>query len=346
MYNLELINIALILLIIVDIFVAREDNVFNRKITLMHTSILLIVSVFNIFNMYYGTGSEYFVLFKHLAYILIAFATLMMILKHYDFPNKKIKTQLMLFYSSIYTFVIIMFSVFDVWSKWTSTLDAYIINPIGFATILPFIYLLVDSIVHNKKYDRSLWVCLLIPILTFTLSYFVYSLNIFTVSFTFVFLFVVLKSRRQCIKYDSLTNLLNRYSLDSFIKNFNSDNKRRFIYFIDLNKFKQINDSFGHLKGDKILVDVAKILSNITRPKEYLFRYGGDEFIVISNYDFDTRNFEKELKSEFENYSKMNNIQLEASLGVSEFFNKVQIMNAMDMADKNMYANKKTQNND
>ena len=149
----------------------------------MHTSILLIVSVFNIFNMYYGTGSEYFVLFKHLAYILIAFATLMMILKHYDFPNKKIKTQLMLFYSSIYTFVIIMFSVFDVWSKWTSTLDAYIINPIGFATILPFIYLLVDSIVHNKKYD--LFVGMFIPILTFTLSYFV-SLNIYVFYFLFL----------------------------------------------------------------------------------------------------------------------------------------------------------------
>lgn len=341
MYNLELINIALILLITIDIFLAREDGILNRKSTFVYTGILLAVSIFNIFNICFGDGNELFTFFKHFFYIIITFATFMMLLKHYDFSNKNIKMHTMLFYSSIFTLTIILFSVFDIWSKWTTTLDTNIINPIAFAALIPFIYLLLNFVIHRKKYDYSLWLCLLLPVLALISSYYFYDLNLFTVSFTFVFLFIVLKNRRQGMRYDSLTNLLNRYSLDNFIKSFNSDNKKHFIYFIDLNKFKQINDNYGHLKGDKILIDVANLLKNIIRSNEYLFRYGGDEFIMISNYDYLTRNFENELKSEFAKYNETNNVQLDASLGVSEFFNKAQILNAMDLADKNMYVNKK-----
>lgn len=53
------------------------------------------------------------------------------------------------------------------------------------------------------------------------------------------------------------------------------------ILFLDVNSFKQINDTLGHVKGDEILVRVATVLTNHTRTKDEVIRYGGDEFIVV-----------------------------------------------------------------
>lgn len=53
------------------------------------------------------------------------------------------------------------------------------------------------------------------------------------------------------------------------------------LIFIDLNAFKIINDTYGHLVGDKVLVHVAKILGENTRKEEILARYGGDEFVLF-----------------------------------------------------------------
>lgn len=50
----------------------------------------------------------------------------------------------------------------------------------------------------------------------------------------------------------------------------------------DLDFFKKIHDQFGHTVGDDVLVAFAKMLKNHMRPKDYFFRYGGEEFISIS----------------------------------------------------------------
>lgn len=348
MYNLELINITLILLILIDIFISHEDNIINRKNASLYAGLLLTISIFNIFNFYYGGGNEYFLFFRHLTYILAVGVTYFILLKNYNFKDKKNKILLMSGYALLYTVIICLFSIFNVWSKWDTLLDSSIMNPIAFATLIPFVYLIIDALIYQKDYknDDTIWVCFAFPIVAFVLSYFIHSLHIFTISFSFLMLFIILKSRRRSIKYDSLTNILNRYSLDNFIKTFRSTNKKYYIYFIDLNKFKQINDIYGHSKGDMILIDVSEILKKLILPKEYLFRYGGDEFIIISNYDLASRNFENELKNEFAKYNSNHSIHLEASFGVAEFFDKKQILEAMDLADKNMYEYKNKKNDD
>lgn len=53
------------------------------------------------------------------------------------------------------------------------------------------------------------------------------------------------------------------------------------LMFVDIDYFKQVNDTYGHDKGDEILCDVVKILTNNMRKTDMLFRYGGDEFVVI-----------------------------------------------------------------
>ena len=87
--------------------------------------------------------------------------------------------------------------------------------------------------------------------------------------------------------YDSLTGLPNRALFQDRLKQSiykSSRNNEKFaLFFIDLDKFKDVNDTYGHEYGDKLLVKVAKRLSSILREDDTLARLGGDEFIVIMN---------------------------------------------------------------
>lgn len=85
--------------------------------------------------------------------------------------------------------------------------------------------------------------------------------------------------------HDELTQLYNRRTLTENLKkaisNCEANNKFGALIFIDLNQFKSINDVMGHDVGDKILKEVANRLNNITRGKDTVARFGGDEFIIL-----------------------------------------------------------------
>jgi len=85
--------------------------------------------------------------------------------------------------------------------------------------------------------------------------------------------------------YDMLTGLANRVLLTNkllqSIAYAKDSHTQLAIMFIDINKFKHINDSLGHHTGDKILKVIAKRLKNIVRDKDTVSRFGGDEFIIL-----------------------------------------------------------------
>ncbi|MET0356249.1 MAG: bifunctional diguanylate cyclase/phosphodiesterase, partial [Cellvibrio sp.] len=85
--------------------------------------------------------------------------------------------------------------------------------------------------------------------------------------------------------YDELTQLSNRRMLTENLKKSISyckaKNKFGALIFIDLNQFKSINDVMGHDVGDKMLQEVANRLKGITRGKDTVARFGGDEFIIL-----------------------------------------------------------------
>ena len=53
------------------------------------------------------------------------------------------------------------------------------------------------------------------------------------------------------------------------------------VMFLDLDDFKQVNDSLGHRTGDKLLVEIARRLSAIIGPRDLVARWGGDEFVIL-----------------------------------------------------------------
>jgi diguanylate cyclase (GGDEF)-like protein len=92
-------------------------------------------------------------------------------------------------------------------------------------------------------------------------------------------------------KRDPLTNLYNRSYLDSFLKDAflasSATGGPLSVAFADLDRFKSINDTFGHAAGDQILVTTANILKANVRASDIVARYGGEEFmLVFPNTDY------------------------------------------------------------
>jgi diguanylate cyclase (GGDEF)-like protein len=85
--------------------------------------------------------------------------------------------------------------------------------------------------------------------------------------------------------YDSLTQLPNRFlfqdRLEQAIERAKRNNLNVAILFIDLDRFKSVNDSLGHAIGDKLLNEVSKVLQKCTRLYDSVARFGGDEFTII-----------------------------------------------------------------
>lgn len=88
---------------------------------------------------------------------------------------------------------------------------------------------------------------------------------------------------KQHALHDDLTGLPNRRFFQSFmteqLESF-TDNQMMAVFLLDLDRFKIINDTLGHAKGDKLLVQVAERLSGYLQDKGKLFRMGGDEFTI------------------------------------------------------------------
>lgn len=87
-------------------------------------------------------------------------------------------------------------------------------------------------------------------------------------------------------KHDSLTNLPNRSAfierVEQALKHSKQDADYLFaVLFIDLDRFKIVNDSLGHLVGDELLIAVAQVLLNCSRASDFVARLGGDEFTIL-----------------------------------------------------------------
>lgn len=91
----------------------------------------------------------------------------------------------------------------------------------------------------------------------------------------------------QQANYDQLTGLANRHLFEDRLSQTIKESKRNetpfALLFLDLDNFKQVNDSHGHDVGDALLVSVSKLLREATRESDTLVRFGGDEFLVLLN---------------------------------------------------------------
>ncbi len=90
---------------------------------------------------------------------------------------------------------------------------------------------------------------------------------------------------RYHANFDTLTDLPNRRMLMAQLNRLMAQGSRHGFFsallFLDLDNFKQINDSYGHPVGDQLLLEVAKIIKSRLRTEDFIARLGGDEFVVL-----------------------------------------------------------------
>lgn len=161
---------------------------------------------------------------------------------------------------------------------------------------IPFVYMMTVTIrglirgfaLHNRqKLKIYLIVASYTPgaiLAAGTQIFFSMTTPIFCFWCTFIILFVYLYSQNQLISTDPLTTLNNRNCLLRYLHQ-QRESKFSYVIMIDIDHFKQINDTYGHLEGDHALVTVSQALKRSCERLKipmFLCRYGGDEFMMIA----------------------------------------------------------------
>jgi len=149
---------------------------------------------------------------------------------------------------------------------------------------------------------------------------------------------------------DTLTGVFNRHYLNKILSRnrvgYSGDSthfeNELLLVMVDLNNFKKVNDEYGHLVGDNLLRETARLLGSHFRPQDLIIRYGGDEFLLV---------LKPAHHNQFEQLVNIVNEKLNYISSVLEYSctlaygmaqgNQKDFLQLFAQADKNMYINKR-----
>jgi diguanylate cyclase (GGDEF)-like protein len=154
---------------------------------------------------------------------------------------------------------------------------------------------------------------------------------------------------------DGLTKLYNSRSFYSQLE-LEVDRVNRYqhpltLLLLDIDYFKDYNDSYGHLEGDKVLVRFSQIIKSCLRANDSAYRYGGEEFTVIlpETGGEEARTVAQRIRAalEAERFSPQNghDVTITISIGATEYFHKEELSTFIQRADKAMYLSKQNGRN-
>lgn len=146
---------------------------------------------------------------------------------------------------------------------------------------------------------------------------------------------------------DPLTGIFNRHFFNNYIESLKRDKRITDLALImlDVDRFKYINDHYGHNVGDIVLVEVAELLSSETRGSDFVVRYGGDEFLIVllDSHEDAIKAYVGRIEAALEKWNKSTDVlehDMEFSIGCDVYEEGKHIMDVIKAADERMYANK------
>jgi diguanylate cyclase (GGDEF)-like protein len=144
----------------------------------------------------------------------------------------------------------------------------------------------------------------------------------------------------QRLQHDDLTGIANKTALMQ--RTFNNNNT---VVYLDLDNFKRINDTFGHLKGDEILRKFALYINSQLRDKDTIYRVGGDEFVVVFE-DVGKVKIDQRL-TQIRNDMELDNdfLGISFSFGLHVMSHDITLSGALESADKLLYVSKQLRKN-
>jgi diguanylate cyclase (GGDEF)-like protein len=158
-----------------------------------------------------------------------------------------------------------------------------------------------------------------------------------------------LEEAERVASRDSLTGLRSRLNVEEQIERRLEQKKLFSLLMVDLNGFKQVNDTYGHGAGDDLLKQFAAELSSVSRSTDIVGRWGGDEFLVIVDGPLDEAKLRAQRLKDWacgeytlDLQEQKVKVQLGASIGVVETAPGETAVDAVKRADADMYQDKKS----
>ncbi|WP_221076377.1 sensor domain-containing diguanylate cyclase [Agarivorans aestuarii] len=145
---------------------------------------------------------------------------------------------------------------------------------------------------------------------------------------------------------DPLTELNNRRGFCSLaqqrIRLAKRMGSRLGVFYLDVDKFKQINDNYGHAVGDEVLIDVAKAMRKCVRSSDVIGRMGGDEFValVLIEHDSDFDAIAQRFTDQFAQYSEQDLPLYTVAIGYIDVDLSMEVDGILALADQDMYQHK------
>ncbi|HCT62771.1 MAG TPA: hypothetical protein DIC19_01585 [Erysipelotrichaceae bacterium] len=219
--------------------------------------------------------------------------------------------------------------------------QAYRMQKIKLTRTIVIMILIFGAIAYNRLYnDRN------------EIAYFMLYVFILFVGTTVMKRFSLIRSHSEKLastaKIDHLTGLFNRGHLNQLMEDsdvFELDQKYAVI-FLDMNNFKEINDEYGHEIGDQVLRISAKRLRNSCHESDRIFRFGGDEFVIIARLkdEMDVKKVIKRIRDNFMEPIALNHLYLRISvaIGYTPFNPSVDnLKEVISNSDQRMYEDKR-----
>lgn len=167
--------------------------------------------------------------------------------------------------------------------------NVYERKPVSYVYYFVILYYCVSAIVTTKRYERengakaffSINMFLLPILLGAALQFLFYGLSLAWLSSAVGLVGLFMMQQNELAYIDSLTDTYNRQYLNQILSAWIGRGIAFSGVMLDVDDFKGINDHFGHSEGDKALKTVADILKCARNDREWVFRFAGDEFIVL-----------------------------------------------------------------
>jgi len=251
------------------------------------------------------------------------------------------------------------------WTGWIYILSAdnvYHRGPLmGIAFGTAIIYWIVSTVIvvregTNPRRSRNsgeYWTLLIFPIplvIGNILQLCFYGLSIVWVLAAISMLILFIDMQNDQMSRDELTGLFNRRQTNAQllweVRRLHSSDSLLMVAMIDVDHFKRINDSCGHLCGDKALIFVAETLKKSCRKSDFIGRFGGDEFLMICHVDTEEsagrimRRIDARLDMERLPEGIDRKITVSAGCAIYRSTDEVTVDSILNEADKKMYAEK------
>ncbi len=343
-----------------------EKDTFQHKLFIKIIVITFVILIVDIFSRCDGNLDTIYPILNYWGNLIVfllnpILPSMWLKYTHYQIFQNETKTKKLIYPILVINFINVIMVILTQYFRYYYYIDSlniyhrgpFFLLAFAITTIILFSSLIL-TIINRHKIEKKYYLSLLffaIPLLIgLVLQVRFYGVSLILPGVTISILIVFLNIQNHSIYTDYLTGVYNRNKLEIYIEDkirMATEESTFSAIMIDLDDFKYINDTFGHDMGDNALRGTVELLKACIRSKDFIARYGGDEFwIILETCNItDLENIVNRMKSAFEIYNESNNkpykLLFSCGYGVYDCNKNMNVSEFQKHIDDLMYENKK-----